>query len=117
MKKKVLVIEDEDVIREYLEYELSNAGFEVISACSGNEAIKLLRNLKVDVIISDFRMPDGNGNVVLNFAKDLDYRPSFFFISADSTFVSDQSSNEFITKIFTKPFEINEILAAIKNIN
>lgn len=115
MKKKVLIIEDEDVIRKYLVYELKKAGFDTISACSGNEAVKLLRNEKVDAIVTDYRMPDGNGLVVLDFVKALDYKPEFYFISADSSFIDDNCSNELISKVFTKPFQVADILAALKS--
>lgn len=62
-KEKVLVVDDETSIRRILETRLSMIGYEVISACDGEEAINIFRNEYIDLIILDVMMPklDGYG--------------------------------------------------------
>lgn len=61
--KHVLIIDDEEEIRELLSYNLIKEGFEVSSAANGNEGIDLLKNAEndVDLILLDVMMPDMDG--------------------------------------------------------
>ena len=60
-KKKILLAEDDKFIsRAYLD-GLSRGGFEVISAADGNEAVRLAREEKPDIILLDLIMPDKEG--------------------------------------------------------
>lgn len=66
-KQKVLaLIEDNDVIREIYETVLSAEGFDVITAISGTEGLKLVTEHQPDIILLDMLMPDLNG---LEFLK------------------------------------------------
>jgi len=62
-RKTILVVDDEFVILEVLEAILSDAGFKVISAMNGQEAMSLLQEEVPDLVIVDFMMPllDGAG--------------------------------------------------------
>ena len=62
-KKTILVVDDEFGILEVLEAILSDAGFKVISAMNGQEAMALLQEEVPDLVIVDFMMPllDGAG--------------------------------------------------------
>jgi len=60
MKSKILLVDDEEDIVEFLEYNLKQEGFEVISAYDGEEALKKLRE-KPDLIILDVMMPKMDG--------------------------------------------------------
>jgi CheY-like chemotaxis protein len=55
---KILVVDDEPNIIEILEIVLRDEGMEVLKASSGCEALALLRENSVDIVISDIRMPD-----------------------------------------------------------
>ena len=61
MKKKVLVVEDEDSLRLFYEEELKAEGYEVFSAQNGREAIQFLEETKPDLIILDIVMPVMDG--------------------------------------------------------
>jgi CheY-like chemotaxis protein len=58
---KVLVIEDEPVVREMLNDMLSDEGYEVTTAQSGEDALNVLEEKKVDYIVSDLMMPGISG--------------------------------------------------------
>jgi len=61
MKKKILVVEDEESLRLLYEEELTSEGYEVFSAGNGKEAIQQLEKGKPDLIILDIVMPVMNG--------------------------------------------------------
>ncbi|MBN2682164.1 MAG: response regulator transcription factor [Bacteroidales bacterium] len=60
-KAKILLVDDEPDIREFLCYNLKKEGFEVLSAQNGKEAIKLVIQEKPDLIIMDVMMPEMDG--------------------------------------------------------
>jgi len=63
--KRILVVDDEENTRIGLSKLLSQEGFEVESAANGNDALDLLGQQKVNLVISDINMPDMNGLVFL----------------------------------------------------
>jgi PAS domain S-box-containing protein len=58
---RVLVVDDEPAIRELLETMLSDAGYEVLAAADGREALRLLKSESVDLILLDLVMPNSEG--------------------------------------------------------
>ncbi len=63
--KRILVVDDEENTRIGLTKLLSQEGYEVESAANGNDALDLLGQHKVNLVISDINMPDMNGLVFL----------------------------------------------------
>ncbi|MCP4151167.1 MAG: response regulator [bacterium] len=62
---KVLVVDDEKIIRNSLEFFLEDEGFEVNTADTGEGALRILDNEDMDVGIFDMRMPDIDGNTLI----------------------------------------------------
>ena len=62
-KETILVVDDEASIRRILETRLSMIGYNVITACDGNEALECFRNTEPDLVVLDVMMPklDGYG--------------------------------------------------------
>ncbi len=69
-KHRILVIEDEALMREYVEEALTRAGHDVDSVSSGPEGIEALRETGYDVIITDLKMAPMDGIEVLRLAKE-----------------------------------------------
>ena len=65
--RTVLIVDDEPSLRELLRevFSLERTG-RILTASSGNEALKIIRTTKVDAVISDVRMPDGDGIALLD---------------------------------------------------
>ena len=59
--KRVLVVDDEEIVRESYKLALTDAGYEVRTVPSGREAIQACRNEHFDVMLADIRMPDMDG--------------------------------------------------------
>ena len=58
---RILIIDDEDQSRDMLSQVLSRAGYDVSTACDGNEGIELFRAVVADLIITDILMPGKEG--------------------------------------------------------
>jgi CheY-like chemotaxis protein len=66
-KCRVLLVDDNDAIREVFQEGLENRGFEVVPAASVNDALKLIANQSFDVLLSDLHMPEaGDGFTVVS---------------------------------------------------
>jgi CheY-like chemotaxis protein len=68
-KQTVLAVEDEPAVREFITLALQDAGYDVVGAENGRQAVELLKNMpnKVDVIVSDLMMPVMNGLELAKF--------------------------------------------------
>ncbi len=63
--KRILLVDDEEIVRDALAGFLACEGYEVDEACSGQEAIERLKKFPFDVVIADIKMPKKNGVDVL----------------------------------------------------
>ena len=59
--RRILVVEDDDALREVLTTALARDGLEVVGACDGREALALLAQQPYDLVLSDLRMPHIDG--------------------------------------------------------
>lgn len=117
MIKKILVIEDEPLILDLISSELRAFAFTVGEASCGKEGIKKLEAEEYDLIISDYRMPNGDGMSVLKFSQQLKKPPYFFFISGQSIISAEDCLLAGATRFIEKPFELEELVAEINKLN
>lgn len=82
VKSSVLVVDDEAIVRESIRDWLRNAGFEVVTAESGEEALTLITQQDIGVMILDVRLPGKTGIRVLKEAKALKPQIKTIMISA-----------------------------------
>lgn len=69
--KKILIIEDEDLILKALEFRLRRDGYDVIKAKDGRAGLKAIEEETFDLMITDMMLPFNNGLEVVNKAKEL----------------------------------------------
>ena len=60
-KTKVLIVDDEQDVIAALQFRLTTAGYEVITAENGAAALEVIRDANVDLVLADFMMPEING--------------------------------------------------------
>ncbi len=70
-KKKVLLVDDEYLIRYSLKKLIEQEGYEVFAAASEHEALRFFEERKPDVVILDIHLPDANGLVILKTIKEI----------------------------------------------
>lgn len=114
MKKKILIVDDEAIILDYLSYEFNYSGFYVYTAGSGNSAIEILKkDPQIDVILSDVRMKDGDGFALNSFIKENNINAQFYFMSADSNLTDEEISTLNLDGFFKKPFDFDYVVQTL----
>ena len=112
---RVLVVDDERSMRELLAIVLKREGYDVILAESGRAAIRVLEQERVDLLISDIKMPDLSGVDVLRAAKALDPDILGIMITA---FASTETAVEAMRlgacDYLTKPFDVDVLRMKIR---
>jgi len=69
---RILIVEDKDSLRTMLRHALERQGHEVIEARDQAEAVQLLQSAQPSLVLSDLRLPEGDGLGVLRASKDID---------------------------------------------
>ena len=115
MKSRILVVDDEDSLREFLQIMLQRENYEVYTAPDGEKALKTMDKITFDLIITDLQMPKVPGLQLLAEAKERDPDQTVIVITA---FGSPESAVEAMKlgayDYITKPFKIEEIKLTIK---
>lgn len=110
----ILVVDDEQMMRDLLGKILSRDGYQVLTAEDGQAALDTLEKTKVDLIISDMKMPRLNGFELLKIVKKEYPRIGMIMMTAygDTYTVKDAlllGADEYLTKPF-KSFEVSLIV-------
>jgi len=116
-KARVFVVDDEDFIRELYKDMFEAQGHTVFSARSGDEAIKVIRNMqyKPDCIIMDYRMPGMDGIQATKDIMRMALGIPIIFSSADET-VRDEALRAGAVSFWTKPFPIGMLISATMDV-
>ena len=114
---KILVVEDDPFLREYLVEDLVLAGVEVASAESGQAALEQVQSQDFDAVLSDMRMPNGDGLFLAREILQLSqgHKPLFFLYTGHCDISSAEQKDLHITQIFSKPFDSLTLYSSIFN--
>ena len=108
--KKILVVDDEKLIRMSLSLFLEERGYRVDSASTGEESISKLFQKKYDLMITDLKLPDINGMEVIKVAKKVMPLVKVIAITAFDTEPGiEKKIREFKGEILYKPFTLQKI--------
>ena len=117
MSQKIYIVEDEPDIRETLEYNFSNEGFEVFTAPDGEEALSNIKKVLPDVLILDLMLPGLSGlDVCKSIRADDDIRDmSIIMLTAkgeeiDRVIGFELGADDYVTK----PFSVRELILRVK---
>lgn len=114
---RVLLVEDEDVVRSFAVRALSRQGYEVLEAASGMEAIEVMdrENHRVDIVVSDVIMPEMDGPSLLKELRKTNPELKFIFVSGypDDAFKKSLDDNQEYA-FLPKPFTLPQLAAKVK---
>lgn len=111
---RILIVDDEDGIREILRDYLEIEGHDVVEATGGHEAWAFLAKEEVDLVVTDVKMPAGMGTDLLRQIKDRDSRvPSVIFITGHSDFSIDEAYAMGVEGFLHKPFTRQSLLEVV----
>jgi DNA-binding response OmpR family regulator len=110
--KKVLIVDDEETLTWSMARSLSKDKdkYEVIIANNGKEALNLLKKNKIDLVISDIRMPDINGlDLLVKIKKEYPQTKVIIMTAYGSSDVQKEANRRGSLYYVEKPFEISDI--------
>ena len=116
-KLKALVVEDEEVIRDFLTRFLSLNNIEVKVAEGSLKAIEMAKKEEFDIIFLDVRMPDMDGFQVLKELKGVNHKGRYIMMTGYAVDnLLEELKKEGISGFIKKPFEIEEIMSRVNEI-
>jgi two-component system chemotaxis response regulator CheY len=117
MNKKIVVAEDFNVSRKIIVSALAKEGFSIMEASNGAEALELFDGRQIDLLITDFNMPNMDGGQLIQKIRNLDMY-SFLPILLLTTEVREEKIQTAIdggiTAFIKKPFDTQEFLKIVK---
>jgi two-component system response regulator PilR (NtrC family) len=109
-KPRILIVDDEVSMRDMLRIVLRRDGYDVVVAENGRQALAILQEQSVDLLLSDIRMPDISGVEVLRAAKEVNRDIVAFMMTAHaSTETAVEAMRLGAVDYFTKPFSMDEL--------
>jgi two-component system chemotaxis response regulator CheY len=111
MEKRVVVVEDFNTSRQVIKNTLQSLGLVVYEAADGRDALRYFDGTKIDMVITDFNMPNMNGAELVTYIRSMPeykYIP-IFMLSTDTSIEKQNRAKEAkITCWIKKPFEVTE---------
>jgi two-component system chemotaxis response regulator CheY len=117
MSKKIVVAEDFNVSRKIIVSTLAKEGFSVMEAADGKEAVSLFDGRKIDLLITDFNMPNMNGAELIQEVRAMrgyEYLPILLLTTEVRQEKIQQALDGNITAFIKKPFETQEFVKIVK---
>ena len=113
----VLLVDDEPAICKALSTAIARAGFRVSTATSGQDAMAIVRAERVDVLVTDLRIPDMRGDAMFELAAATQphLRTRTLFTTGDITERAQELIEACNCPFLRKPFDLKELLDWVRN--
>lgn len=107
---KGLIVDDDTGILTMLTRLCKKLGINVITAQNGVEAVEILLSTKINFILTDFHMPEMDGEEIVHFVHQNFSEIAVFVMTSDVDGLSESiKKGGFVSRIFKKPFSLSEI--------
>lgn len=119
MTKQILVVDDDPLMHRLYQHHLEKAGYQMVSAKTGREALDIASRQPPQLIVMDVMMPDMDGLEALRELKKNDATRGIpvVVITANGHHMARKESEQFGAAVFlTKPFSPTQLLTEIKKI-
>ena len=113
-KPRVLIAEDETIIRMDLREMLEEEGYDVVEASDGDEAVRLARDTKPDLVILDIKMPGVDGLTAARAISEERIAPTLILTAFSQRDLIEQASAAGAMGYLVKPFQKQDLLPAIE---
>ena len=114
---RVLVVEDEPMIRVLLELGLQEVGLEVQCVENGEQALCILQNASFDILLLDYLMPGMTGLEVSAQVRPSNPNLPIALISGSAALLTDDEITAAgINRTFSKPFDLNDLIGWINSV-
>jgi two-component system, chemotaxis family, chemotaxis protein CheY len=119
MSKKIMVVDDSNAVRQSLAFALKNAGYEVVEAANGVDALSLMKEHAIGLFISDVNMPEMDGITLLKKIKaDSENRhaPVIMLTTESDTEMISLGREAGARAWMIKPFQPEQLVDAVKKL-
>jgi len=119
MAKRIVIVEDFNTSRQVIKKTLESMGYVVNDAPDGREALKFFDGTEVDLLITDYNMPNMNGAELVEYLRDSEqykYIPIVMLSTENNKEKQQRAKDAKITVWVKKPFDIVEFKNLIKRI-
>jgi two-component system, NtrC family, response regulator PilR len=114
--KRILIVDDEQSMRDFLAILLKKEGLEVVTAGSRAEAADALRRSAVDMVLTDVRLPDGDGLEILRHVKAASPETAVIVMTAYGTAETAVLARKLGAEAYVlKPFDVDEVRIVIRD--
>ncbi len=115
MNEKVLIVDDDNEIRNVVSIYLKNEGYEVLQAENGYKALEIIKAEPIDLVLLDIMMPKINGIEVCNEIRKNYVMPIIFLSAKDAEIDKILGLSLGAEDYITKPFSTVELIARVKS--
>lgn len=119
MSKQILIVDDSESIREVLAFSLANAGYEVLVACDGLDALKYFDGRTIDLVLTDYHMPKLNGLELILKVRQLEsykFVPLLVLTTENQVGMIKEARECGATGWLTKPFNTEKLLQTLRKV-
>ncbi|MDA3839328.1 MAG: response regulator [Candidatus Delongbacteria bacterium] len=114
--KKILVIDDQPEILEILSEILEILGHEVHAITTGNDLEKIFDSHDIDIVISDYQMPDMTGYDISKIIKEKYPSVKVYIVSGYHSVLSEEKMSKYgVSGLLDKPFKMEELKEILKD--
>ena len=115
MNERILIVDDDDALRESLEMILASEGYRVVTACHGDAALTRIDEVPIDVVLCDVRMPGVDGFELLpQIARRLPGAPIVMMSAYGSPDLAVEAMKRGAYDYLAKPFQPSEVLLTLR---
>ena len=112
----ILVVDDEEIVQSLVRDALEDEGHQVFTAASGYDALQILQTDRIDLLITDIRMPNLSGTDLAEQARTLNPAIGIIFMTGYASLTSAKDAiKRGALDYIMKPFELAEIRLAVRN--
>ena len=117
IKCRILVIEDEEELRELFSDMLTFNGYEVEAASDGHRGIELFKHAEFDIVFTDLRMPEMSGWEVAEAVKKIrEDTPVVMITGSTLQLEASELKKSGVDFVVTKPFRIDQVLGLVQKV-
>ena len=114
--QRILLAEDDDAMRTYLERALDNAGYIVDSVDRGTAAVPLLESKEYDLLLSDIVMPEMDGIELAQKCNEISPGTKVMFITGFAAVTLKASAEQPNAKVLSKPFHLRDLVLEVERV-
>jgi two-component system, chemotaxis family, chemotaxis protein CheY len=118
-RKKIVIVDDFTGVRSIVRETLEKRGYQVLEASNGSDALKFFDGTQVDLLITDFDMPDMNGAQLVTKIREMTrymYTPVIILSGVRKERVDEQIKGLNVACFLQKPFEIKHFYSVAERL-